>query len=589
VVTEDGRPRPSIAQEGTVTVVLDGSLVDRSELEAALAADPVPTDDAALIGAAYARLGVELLSHISGAFALVLWDASTGRLLCARDRVGIHPLLYSASPTAVAVGSFLEPILRRPEVPKDVDRIAVAARILETPLQPDETPFAAVRRVPPGHALEVSESGFRVFRYWDPGEPGSEVGMSMSDAVERFESLLAAAVGRSLAAGPLALFLSGGIDSALVAAVATRSSVARQLPHPVALALMIDAPDVDEAANQRAVAADLDLELVHTSLDGVAGTAGLLRGTLAVSASGSAGPADIIQPIYDHLARQGLERGRSTVLNGQGGDEWLLPPALYAADRLRALDLPAVWRLWHAWYHHYPRQSTLATTRSYLWGSGARPFVRETALRLERSISGLRSRRARTVLDRIPRWLAPDAALRSDLVERMLAATEPSGGSRELLRTARRRLLDRPDRPGITEEAFAMRRRIGVRLDTPLLDAAVVEFLHRLPPDLLVRDGRAKALARAVVADRLPSFGGRWPRTVSGDRFFHRLIERESMPAWRSAGGTPFLAQVGIVDDAELRRRVEDGESPAWLWPATNLDVWLRACVGTSPPIAEPR
>jgi asparagine synthetase B (glutamine-hydrolysing) len=406
----------------------------------------------------------------------------------------------------------------------------------------------------------------------------------MPDAVAQFESLLGHAVARSVASGPAAVFVSGGIDSALVATSLTDASRARQLPHPLALALMVDEPGLDEAAKQRAIAADLALELVSTSMDSaVGGAGGLLGATLAVSASGSAGPADILQAIYDHLALEGLRRGRSTVLNGQGGDEWLLPPRVYAADRLRALDPTGVWHLWRAWYGHYPRESNIATARRLLWTWGARAFVREAALRLEGRVAQLRERRLRGALDRIPVWLAPDSGLRRDLVERMLAAAEPGGRVSELNRNARRRLLDRPDRPGITEEAFAMRRRLGVRLDMPLLDADVVRFLHRLPPELLVHDGRAKALGLAVVSRRLPSFGGSWPRTVSGDHFFPGLIRRESVAAWRHAGGTPFLAEAGIVDEAELTRQIEGGSSPAWLWPATNVDVWLRATLGESP------
>jgi len=583
LVPEDGWPAPAMASAGAVTVVFDGSLAERRELEVAVGAGSAPPSDVELVHAAYTRLGTNVLGLLSGAFALVLWDAAAGRLLCARDPVGIHPLLYAANMATTVVGSFLEPILRHADVSTDIDRVAVAARVIEYPPRPDETLFAAVRRVPPGHALDVSATGLRVFRYWDPGEPGDERGLTMSDAVDRFESLLNSAVDRSLAGGPAAVFLSGGIDSALVASVATQASLNRRLPGPLALALLVDAPDVDESANQRRITSDLDLELVSASLHDATGDAGLLRATLGVSASGSAGPADIIQPIYDHLGREGLRRGRSTVLNGQGGDEWLLPPPLYAADRLRTLDLRGAWRLWHAWYHHYPRRSRMSTARLYLWTWGARAFAREAALRLEASSSRLARRSARHALDRIPGWLAPDAALRRDLTERMLAARERSGPLGELVRTARRGLLDRPDRTGVTDEAFTLRRRVGIRLDMPLLDGELLRFLHRLPPDLLVHDGKAKALGQAVVAERLPSFGDTWPRTVSGDRFYRGLVNRESAAAWRHAGGTPFLAETGIVDAAELGRRVDSEPSPAWLWPATNVDVWLRASLGYAP------
>ena len=114
----------------------------------------------------------------------------------------------------------------------------------------------------------------------------------------------------------------------------------------------------------------------------------------------------------------------------------------------------------------------------------------------------------------------------------------------------------------------------------PLLDADVVRFLYGLPPALLVNGGRAKALAREAVAWRLPSFGGHWPRTVSGTAYYRRLIQRELPLAWREAGGVPCLAELGIVDESRLAQLLETGKPPPGagsIWSVINLDVWLRA------------
>jgi hypothetical protein len=90
-----------------------------------------------------------------------------------------------------------------------------------------------------------------------------------------------------------------------------------------------------------------------------------------------------------------------------------------------------------------------------------------------------------------------------------------------------------------------------------------------------VSGGRAKALARATIADRLPSFGGGWGRTVSGVSYYGELIGREVPGAWESAGGAPLLAALGIVDTERLAR--SSAESTRGVWPALNVDVWLRA------------
>ncbi len=578
VLPEAGRPAPATAHAGGIVVVFDGHLTDREPIASA---DPA-ADDANAILDAYRRLGEGILGRLSGAFALVIWDAFEQRLLCARDPVGIHPLLYAETGTSLAVAAFVEPLLRLPDTSPRVDPVAATLKILGLPLGPEETFFTSARRVPPGHALEASRSGTRLFRYWDPGEPGSEDGLTQEEAAEGFDALLRQAVERCVGGRPAAVFVSGGIDSAAVAAMAAEVCGDRRLPPPLGVSLVIEHPDLDELAKQRAVAGDLRLELLPTSIERAVGPRGLLCAALDVSSSGSAGPADIVQPVYDFLTHEGLSRGRETFLNGQGGDEWLLPQPVYGVDRLRALDLPALYRLWHAWYDYLPFESNASFARHSMWTWGARPVVRAVALRGARSAPRVRGLLAQRFLEKLPAWLAPDPSLRRDIVERGLFAA-PRVPFGELYRTSLRAMLDCPDRPGTTEEAFATARRIGARTLMPLLDADLVRFLYRLPPDLLVHGGHAKALARHVVAPRAPTFAASWPRTANGDRYFRALIGRETPRAWREAGGTPLLADLGIVDEPTVTRLVNDGSSPRWLWPATNVDAWLRSCLRVEP------
>jgi asparagine synthetase B (glutamine-hydrolysing) len=557
---EPGREPPPSATAHGLTVMVDGE-----------------SNDVESFAASYRRVGLRrALDDLAGGFAIVLWDAQNDTLLCARDAIGIHPLFYSRRGKELLVSSFVGALLDQPGVSRDIDPVAAALTIAGEPLELDETLFPAARRVLPGHALEITPAGSRLLRWWDPGEPDSDRTITPREAERRFEEVFCAAVDRSLNGGAVGVFLSGGIDSAAVASVAAERSRRAGLPPPLGLALMVDHPDLDEEWNQRTITGDLGLELISTSL-GEAGAGGLLAATLQVSRSESAGPADIIQPVYDHLARESTARGRTTIVNGQGGDEWLLPPTLYATDRLRRLDLLSLARLWHAWHTYLPAGSAGSEARLLLWTHGARPFVRSAAMKL----ASVRDRRARRLLDGFPTWLAPDATLRRQVVDRIVARTPLP--SRDPYRDARRRLLDRPDRPGITEAAFASQHRTGARIAMPLLDAEVVRFLYRLPPALLLNGGRAKALARATIADRLPSFGGAWSRTVSGESYYANLIKREAPGAWRIAGGAQLLGEHGVVDEAAIRTALADGGSGIGMgqvWAVTNLDVWLRARLG---------
>ena len=105
------------------TVVLDGSLTGRDRLEAELGGAAATTDDATLILDGYRRFGDRVSSRVSGTFALVIWDAEQDRLLCARDPIGIHPVLYARTGSTLAVASFVEPLLRHLGVHPRVDPV----------------------------------------------------------------------------------------------------------------------------------------------------------------------------------------------------------------------------------------------------------------------------------------------------------------------------------------------------------------------------------------------------------------------------------------------------------------------------------
>jgi asparagine synthase (glutamine-hydrolysing) len=555
------RPPPLHVTEDGIALLVDGEGVDADGLATGIR-----------------RTGLGALERLTGIFAIFLWNPETSTFVAVRDAIGIHPLYYARSGDIVLVSAFVGALLEQPGVDRAVDVAAAATTLAGARLEIDETFFRGVRRVPPGHALTISQGAPRVFRWWDPGEPDSDRAILPTEADREFDELFATAVDRQLPECGIGIFLSGGIDSAAIASMAAERSTLRGIPAPLGLALMVDHPELDEEANQRAIASDLGLELVSTSLEAAVGPAGLLAATLAVSRSESLGPADIIQPVYDRLARDAVARHRTSIMSGQGGDEWLMPPLAYASDRMRRIDLVALARLWRAWHDYLPSRPPRAEAAALLWTNGLRPLVRATAL----GLGSARDRLRLGVLDELPSWLDPERSLRSEVADRVAAARRPPAASK-LYRCERRMLLDRPDRPGLTEACFAAHLRTGVRVAMPLLDQEVVRYLYRLPPELLVSGGRAKALARATIAERLPSFGGGWGRTVSGVSYYGNLIARELPAAWAETGGPQLLADLGVVDADALGDAVRRGDGvAAAAWGSLNLDVWLRARLGMS-------
>jgi len=102
------------------------------------------------------------------------------------------------------------------------------------------------------------------------------------------------------------------------------------------------------------------------------------------------------------------------------------------------------------------------------------------------------------------------------------------------------------------EENFEIGRRTGLRLLLPYQDADLVAFLYRTPPELLNKGERTKAMVRQTVARRFPRLNFERQRKVLAYNFFSSLFVREGKPLWQAMGGTPALAELGIVHTPAL-------------------------------------
>jgi asparagine synthetase B (glutamine-hydrolysing) len=583
LLPEPGYAPPAVASREGCTVLLDGVLHDRTELLASVP-EPCPADvgDAELILRAYLRLGSDVLRRIDGVFALVIRDGGARSLLCARDAVGVYPLFYLDAGGRLAVSTAVESLVGALAVSLAIDRVIVAGHLYGLPPKPDETFFENVRRLPAGHVLRACGSERRIRRYWDPAVGGDDV-RSPAQAVERLEELLRRAIRRRANAGPFGVFLSGGVDSATVAALTAEVSRERGSPPPLALSLVFRGLDCDEEVTQRAVADGLGLRRLAVSLDEAIGRRRLLRSALELSSSSFAAPTALLQPAYDFLAREARRRGCPVVLTGDGGDEWLLPSPSYAADRLRVLDLSALYALWHAWHHYYPVAGRLGALQGVVWKWGARPLLRAAAGTLLSHVSPptLSALRTRRILAAMPPWLAPDASVRRELIEwanDSLPVIRPGA----LYEQDKRDLLVHSNLSGVLEQAFADRRRLGVHVSMPLLDADVTAFLYRLQPALLIRGGTAKSPARELLGPRLPGLARTWPRTVYGDSLWQSVMTSEGAAAWRALDGGRALSELGIVDRRLLGASVDHAlsrgapDAPR-LWEVMNLETWLRS------------
>src|SRR5215211_2105979 len=177
------------ATDGSCDAFFEGVLHNADDLHQDLAlADPATPAEIVLRG--YLRWGAEVLPRLRGVFAFMVRDHRRDILLCARDPIGTHPLFYAQANGQFLVSTSIQDLVDEPSVPTTVNRMALADHLCHRWPDFGETFFEAVRRVPPGHALEASRSGARLYRYWEPVPAGEDVEWVTEDELERFDDLL---------------------------------------------------------------------------------------------------------------------------------------------------------------------------------------------------------------------------------------------------------------------------------------------------------------------------------------------------------------------------------------------------------------
>ena len=554
-----------------------GVLFEADDLAARLGVAGQVLSPAALVLLAYRQLGDNWLDALAGHFAIVIDDRSRERVLAVRDRMGQHPLFYAEAGTTIYFSWSIARLLEQPGVSSDFNRVQLAEHLLGRWPVADETYYAAVRRVQPAHLLEVSRHGVRDHWYWNPSE-GEPLALSDADGQEHFDAAFARAVQRCLDQGAAAINLSGGLDSISVAAVAADLARRRGQPTPLALSLGFPDPSCNEEFVQRSAASALGLEQHFVQFDDAVRPDGLLKNAARLSPRFGSPLANLWWPAYAHLARAGRDRGRTIVMTGTGGDEWLTVSPYFTADLLRAGQLRDLVRFVGVNMRSY-KLTALQTIYGNLWRFGVRPILTMAADQYVPSWLSARHRRkmAASVLP----WVAPDPQLRAQLDDRAELAISPATPHRSSFYQREMRLALTHALVSLEyEELFEAGRDVGVTFMHPYIDADLVDLLYRLPPGVLARGDRSKGLVRTAVALRFPDLGFDRQRKVNATDFYHSTLRREGRAAWESIGRGAALAELGVIDAPAVTAMIDQlvsGSQTAEsyrIWTVLNLASW---------------
>jgi asparagine synthase (glutamine-hydrolysing) len=336
----------------SLTITYNGEAYNHQDLRRELERDYAFTSgtDTEVVLRAWDKWGPAALGRLDGMFALAIWDARDRTLTLARDRAGIKPLYLYHGSGYILLASEVGAMLSCPLVPRDPDRAAIARHLLlSSALQPDPgaTFIAGIRALAPATALTFHADGRQTERTWwtlpatppGPGPAQAEAAATLSDLIHKVTSaMLTADV-------PVGVLLSGGLDSASIAATAARRCGAPGTP---VTAITTAYSDTATARDISAAAASTDLRhariLAAAHPDAIrhvviTRSSAITLDDIDQATDLAAGCQDPRHPAILGNYRAARQLGLRAVLNGQGADETM---AGYAGrpDYIAALPGP---------------------------------------------------------------------------------------------------------------------------------------------------------------------------------------------------------------------------------------------------------
>lgn len=472
-----GGHQPMSIGDGRLTITYNGEIYNYAELRRTLQQSGVvfrSTSDTEVILRLFEAMGPRCVEQLRGMFAFAIWDEPARTCFLARDRFGIKPLFYHERSEALVFASEVRALIASHAVPVDIDPQAAYEYFCSGSIPEPLTLVKQVRALEAGHCLVWRDGRTTVTRYWDIEFPSSE---PVDDAALRTREALIDSIQHHFVSDvPVGVFLSGGVDSTAIVALA---SVARkERLHTFSLTLPGNAMDEGPAA--RRTAQHFGTDHHEWAVDG-AFARSVFDDFLAA--------AD--QPSIDGfntylVCRLAREHQTKVVLSGLGGDELFggypsfdgVPRLLQWGKMLRKLGAAAGPALGIAAAFGGSRLRRLEDF------SGAAPTL-DTAYAIYRGIFTRREALALT-----GHFVSKEAVVTAAERQRADAPTAADSISRfELTRYMRNQLL---------RDSDVMSMASGIELRVPFLDSAVFATICRIPA------GQRLATGKQLLKDAVP-------------------------------------------------------------------------------------
>jgi len=569
--------QPVSNEDGTIWAVFNGEIYNYRALRHRLEGSGHKLrhgGDSETLVHLYEDEGDEFLKHLDGMFAIALWDANRRRLILARDRLGQKPLYYRQERDRLIFASELKSIVAAPGVPREVDPNAIDEYLTYQYVPYPNTIFQGTRKLPPAHYAVFEDRQLMVLSYWQP-DFDHQFDCPAADFVTELRQRLSDAVRMRLRSDvPLGAFLSGGVDSSIIVALAQQ-----EVNRPIkTFSIGFAEPEYDESAYARRVAEHLQTE--HHEFQVEADAVALLP-KLAWHYDEPLGDSSAI-PTY--LLSQQTRAHVTVALSGDGGDE------LFGGyERYRAVQLASRFdrlpegmrrllaaRLWQRIPSSSRQKSILRRGKRFLAALAEEPRRRYAnwltifgeASRAELYADGFLER----LSDSDPLDFLRSACDRSrqrDVTASMMIA--------DLLTYLPCDLMSKVDIASMA---------VGLECRQPFLDHRVVELAAGMPLRLKLRWGKSKRILRQAFGHLLPPDVFRRRKMGFGvplDHWFRSALREFASEVLLDA---QTLAR-GYFRREKVEQLIRDHttgrfDHSARLWALLVLEFWHRAWVDST-------
>jgi len=564
--------QPLSNAEGTLRIHSQARIDNRGELLAELG-DPRLRDapDVALILASFERFGPRCVDRLIGDFAFAIWDTRRRRLFCARDRMGICPFHYTFDgqrfPWSSEVGNLLELTGRC-----EIDETILADYLVGNRQRATDSFYRGIHRLPAAHTLVAEPGGSPVVqRYWDlePDAAGAPI-RDRGECIERFLGLLEEVVRSKLrSCSPVAVLMSGGLDSTAIVGVAERirakdGSERRVIP---VSAVFDQETAVDERPWIRAMSERHRLEIREVVAEAYPSFSAWRQTGMPPL------PSEPLEGKFHEmncgLLRNARQAGAQVALTGAGADVLLEGTPLLLVDLLRHGE----WRHLRSELSGWPVRKLI----DWVLGYGKRP--------LAQVILGSWPPRITRHFFPLPDWLEPSFARRMRVRERLAESY--------LVRRRFRDLALEEDYHAIMSAEHSHRivpiqdagLYYGMELRHPFYDSRLVEFLFGAPAEFKNERGVPKSLLRHAMRGILPTKLTQDGRRGGADPLLDRGLEERLQGGERSWLTSGALVRQGYVRSAPLAAMVDaflsgHRERRHELGRVAQLELWLERVTG---------